>query len=125
VWLVVGLATAFAMLALVNTAAVTTTERRDELATIRLLGGTAGHATRMIVLEMVPTVVVALGAGAAIVAVAIAGVPRGLTGLPLSVPLDLTGGLMAGAALLGLLAAAVTARIALRASPADAMRGRE
>ena len=124
VWLVVGLATAFAMLALVNTAAMTTTERRDELATIRLLGGTAGHATRMIVLEMVPTVVVALGAGAAIVAVAVAGVPRGLTGVPLSVPLELAGGLTAGAALLGLLAAAVTARLALRASPVEAMRGR-
>ena len=41
VWLVVGLATVFAALALVNTAAMTTTERRDELATIRLLGGTA------------------------------------------------------------------------------------
>jgi putative ABC transport system permease protein len=124
VWLIVGLATAFAVLALVNTAAMTTTERRGELATIRLLGGTAGHAIRMVVLEMLPTVLAALGAGAAIVAVAVAGVPRGPTGLPLSVPLDLTGGLTAGAALLGLLAAAVTARLALRASPVEAMRGR-
>ena len=98
VWLIVGLATAFATLALINTAAMTTTERRDELATIRLLGGTAGHATRMVTLEMVPTVIAALGAGAAIVAVAVAGVPRGLTGFPLVVPLELTGGLAAGAA---------------------------
>ena len=75
VWLVIGLATAFAALALVNTAAMTTTERRDELATIRLLGGTAGHATRMVTLEMLPTVVAAVGAGAAIVAVAVAGCP--------------------------------------------------
>jgi putative ABC transport system permease protein len=125
VWLVVALAAAFAMLALVNTAAMTTTERRDELATIRLLGGTAGHVTRMVVLEMVPTVLAALGAGAAIVAVAVAGVPRGLTGLPLSVPLEVTGGLTAGAAFLGVLTAAVTARLALRASPVEAMRGRE
>src|SRR4051812_20701820 len=110
VWLVVALAAAFAMLALVNTAAMSTTERRDELATIRLLGGTAGHVTRMVVLEMVPTVVAALGAGAAIVAVAVAGVPRGLTGLPLSVPLEVTGGLTTGAAFLGLLTATVTAR---------------
>ena len=125
VWLVVGLATAFAALALINTAAMTTTERRDELATIRLLGGTRGHATRMVTLEMLPTVIAALGAGAAIVAVAVAGVPRGLTGFPLVVPLELTGGLAAGAAVLGLLAAAVTTRLALRASPAEAMRGRE
>jgi putative ABC transport system permease protein len=125
VWLVVGLATAFATLALINTAAMTTTERRDELATIRLLGGTRGHATRMVMLEMLPTVIAALGAGAAIVAVAVAGVPRGLTGFPLDVPLELTAGLAAGAAVLGLLAAAVTTRLALRASPAEAMRGRE
>ena len=104
---------------------MTTTERRDELATIRLLGGTAGHATRMVTLEMLPTVVAALGAGAAIVAVAVAGVPRGLTGFPLVVPLELVGGLAAGAAVLGLLAAAVTTRLALRASPAEAMRSKE
>ena len=125
VWLIVGLAAAFATLALINTAAMTTTERRDELATIRLLGGTAGHATRMVTLEMLPTVITALGAGAAIVAIAVAGVPRGLTGFPLVVPLELTGGLAAGAAILGLLAAAVTTRLALRASPAEAMRGKE
>ena len=93
VWLIVGLAAAFATLALINTAAMTTTERRDELATIRLLGGTAGHAIRMVTLEMLPTVITALGAGAAIVAIAVAGVPRGLTGFPLVVPLELTGGL--------------------------------
>jgi len=125
VWLIVGLAAVFAALALINTAAMTTTERRDELATIRLLGGTAGHAVRMVTLEMLPTVVAALGAGAAIVAVAVAGVPRGLTGFPLVAPLELVAGLAAGAAILGLLAAAVTTRLALRASPAEAMRGRE
>ena len=125
VWLVVGLATAFAALALITTAAMTTSERRGELATIRLLGGTAGHAVRMVALEMLPTVVVALGAGAAIVAVAVAGVPSGVTGFPLAVPAPLVGGLAVGAAVLGVLAAAVTTRLALRASPVEAMRGGE
>jgi putative ABC transport system permease protein len=125
VWLIVGLAVVFAALALINTAAMTTTERRGELATIRLLGGTAGHATRMVMLETLPTVLAALGAAAAIVAVAVAGVPRGLTGIPLSVPLQFTGALAVGSAALGLLAAAVTTRLALRASPAEAMRGTE
>jgi putative ABC transport system permease protein len=124
VWLVVGLATLFATLALISTAAMATSERRDELATIRLLGGTAGHATRMVTLEMLPTIITALGAGAAIVAVAAAGVPRGLTGFPLVVPLELVGGLAAGAAVLGLLAAALTTQLALRASPIEAMRGK-
>ncbi len=125
VWLIVGLAAAFAALALINTAAMTTTERRGELATIRLLGGTPGHAIRMVTLEMLPTVIIALGAGAAIVAVAVAGVPRGLTGFPLVVPLELTAALAVGAAVLGLLAATVTTRLALRAAPAEAMRGSE
>jgi putative ABC transport system permease protein len=125
VWLIVGLATALATLALINTAAMTTTERRDELATIRLLGGTPGHAIRMVTLEMLPTVITALAAGAAIVAVAVAGVPRGITGVPLDVPLPLIGALMAGATVLGVLAAAVTTRLALRASPVEAMRGKE
>ena len=43
VWLVVGLSVAFAALALINTAAMATGERRAELATIRLLGGTPGR----------------------------------------------------------------------------------
>ena len=67
--------------------------------------------------------------GADHVAIAVAGVSRGLTGfplvVPLVVPLELTGGPAAGAAILGLLAAAVTTRLALRASPAEAMRGKE
>jgi putative ABC transport system permease protein len=104
---------------------MTTTERRDELATIRLLGGTAGHATRMVLLETIPTVLAALGAGAVIVAVAVAGVPRGVSGFELAVPLQLALGLGAGAAVLGLLTATVTTRLALRASPLEAMRGRD
>src|SRR5204863_9439632 len=55
VWLVVGLAIVFAALALVNTAAMTTTERRGEFATLRLLGATTGHVVRMVALEMLPT----------------------------------------------------------------------
>jgi putative ABC transport system permease protein len=115
----------FAALALINTAAMTTTERRDELATLRLLGGTSGHAMRMVALEMLPTVAVGLGAGAAIVAIAVSGVPEGLTGFPLVVPLDLVLGLAAGAVLLGLLAAVVTTRLARRVSPAEAMRAKD
>ena len=125
VWLVVGLAIVFAALALVNTAAMTTTERRDELATLRLLGGTTGHAVRMMALEMLPTVAVGLGAGAAIVAIAVSGVPEGVTGFPLVVPLELAAGLAAGALVLGLLAVAVTTRLAQRVSPAEAMRAKE
>jgi putative ABC transport system permease protein len=125
VWLIVGLATVFAALALINTAAMSATERRDELATIRLLGGTRGHAIRMVMLETLPTVAAGAVAGAAIVAVALSGVPRGVTGVPLTVPLPLVAALIAGAAVLGLLGAAVTTAFALRATPTEALRGRE
>ena len=125
VWLIVGVAAVFATLSLVNTAAMATGERRQEMATIRLVGGTPGQITRMAALEMLPTIAVAVAAGAAVVAVAVAGVPRSVSGVPLEVPLTLTAGLLGGAALLGLLAGVVTSRLALRSSPAEAMRARE
>ena len=125
VWLVVGLATVFAALALVSTAAMSTAERRREFATLRLLGATRGHAIRMVALETLPTIAIALAAGAGIAAIAVAGVPRDVTGFPLEVPPELVGGLVAGASVLGLLAAAVTTRLALRAAPTEALRARE
>ena len=125
VWLIIGLAAAFSALALVNTAAMATAERREELATIRLLGGTSGHVLRMIALELAPTVLVALAAGAGVVAVAVMGVPRGIDGIDVMVPGALLAAMAGGAALLGLAAGAVSARLALRASPAGAMRVRE
>ena len=45
--------------------------------------------------------------------------------MPLAVPVAITAGLLGGAALLALAAGAVTARFALRASPAAAMRAQE
>ena len=125
VWLIVGLSVVFAALALVNTAAMATGERRAELATIRLLGGTAGQATRMVALELAPVMVTALVAGAAIAGLAMIGVPGGVRGIPLVVPAVVVGGLLVGTVALGLAAGAVTARIALRASPAAAMRAQE
>ena len=121
----IGLSVAFAVLSLLNTAAMATTERRGELATIRLLGGTRGQATRMIALELAPTVTVALLAGAAIAVLAVIGVPEGVRGIPLVVPAAITAALLAGSAVLALAAGVVTARIALRATPASAMRAQE
>jgi putative ABC transport system permease protein len=102
VWMIIGLATLFAGLALINTAAMATSERRGELATIRLLGGTPGQATRTVALELVPTVLVALAAGAAVVAISVHGLPAGLTGVPLSIPAAIAAGATALAILTGL-----------------------
>ena len=125
VWVIIGLSIAFAALALVNTAAMATAERRGELATIRLLGGTRWQAIRMVALELAPIVAVGLAAGAAVAAVAVMGVPEGVRGISLSVSATLVAGLAAGAALLGLAAGAVTARKAIRVTPAAAMRVQE
>jgi putative ABC transport system permease protein len=125
VWVIVGLSVIFAAIALLNTAAMATSERRAELGTIRLLGGTGFHAVRMIAIEHAATVIAALAAGAVIAGVSINAVPDGVRGIPLVVPATVVGGLVAGAAVLGLAAAAITTRIALSASPTAAMRAQE
>ncbi len=122
IWLIIGLMAAFSTLSLVTTAAMTTAERRTELATIRLLGGTARQVARAVVLETLPAVLSAVVAGAALTAIAVMGVPNGVTGIPIAVPLSLIAAVAGGALTLGLLAAALSARMARRASPAEAMR---
>ena len=125
VWVIIGLSIAFAALSLVNTAAMVTAERRGELATIRLLGGTRLQAIRTVALELAPIVAVGLAAGAVVAAIAVMGVPEGVRGIELTVSATLVAGLAAGATLLGLAAAAVTARKAIRVTPAAAMRAQE
>ena len=125
VWLVVGLGALFAALALINTAAMAMSERRAELATIRLLGGTAGQTTRMIALELAPVMLVGVAAGAAIAGLAILGVPDGVRGIPLVVPAAVAAGLLAGILILAVATGAVSTRLALRASPAAAMRSQD
>ena len=125
VWVVIGLSIAFAALSLINTAAMATAERRGELATIRLLGGTRWQAIRMVALELAPIVVVGLAAGGAVAAVSLFGVPDGVRGIPVALSATLVGGLAAGAALLGLAAGAVTARKAVGVDALAAMRVKE
>ena len=122
VWIIIGLAAMFATLSLVNTAIMTTSERRTELATIRLLGGTAGQAARMVLLEMLPAILSAVVVGAIVVGASVRGVPSGIDGIPLSVPLTLVAAVVGGAVALGLVAGAISARLARRTPPSAAMR---
>ena len=126
VWLIIGLTALFAALALVNATAMATAERRDELATIRLLGGTprAGGADARARDGVDHGRGDRRGRGRSS-AVAVAGVPRGVTGVALAVPGGLTAGARRAASpASGLAATVVAARLALRASPAAAMRVR-
>ena len=68
-----------------------TAERRDELATIRLLGGTRRPGDPHGRARDAPTVAVALAAGAAIAAIAVMGVPEGVRGIALVVSGDARG----------------------------------
>ena len=79
----------------------------------------------MVALELAPIVAVGLAAGAVVAAIAVMGVPEGVRGIELTVSATLVAGLAAGAALLGLAAGAVTARKAIRVTPAAAMRAQE
>ena len=125
IWLIIGLTALFAALALVNATAMATAERGSELATIRLLGGTPGQVVRMLALEMAATVGVALVAGAAVVWVAVGGVPRGVTGVALVVPGSSRSASSPGSPGSGLAATVVAARLALRVTPLAALRVRE
>ena len=77
----------------------------------------------MLALELVPTLLVALLAGTVIAAAAMVGVPDGVRGIPIVVPVVLAGGLCVGAVALALAAGGVAVRIALRVTPAGATRG--
>ena len=126
VWLIIGLVALFATLGLVNTAAMTTSERRTELATIRIIGGTGGQVIRMIVGELLPIVAAAVITGCGIVGLSVLGVADSVSGVPLAVPVGPVAGILGGAALLGVAAGIVTGRLALnRTSAASALRAGE
>ena len=106
---------------------MSTGERRDELATIRLLGRHQRSRDRAwCSWRWCRRSSTALAAGAVIVGVALAGVPQGLTGEPLAVPVALIAGLVGGALALGLLASVGhRARSRCARHPAAAMRVRD
>ena len=112
--------------ALVNTAAMATAERRGELATIRLLGGTRLAGDPHGRARARPDRRRRAGSPAPPSRrSSVMGVPEGVRGIELTVSATLVAGLAAGAALLGLAAGAVTARKAIRVTPAAAMRVQE
>ena len=100
--MIIGLAALFAALALINTA------RDGDRRTPRRAGHDPparrhrGQALRTVALETAPDRRSSRSrAGAAVVAISVHGVPRGLTGVPLAVPATLVAALTAGAAALG------------------------
>ena len=125
VWMVIGLAALFTALALINTAAMATAERRDPSS--RRSGCSAAR----------PATPSAPSRSSCsrrphrarrrrgVVAVSVNGVPKGLTGDPARRPVHARRRDHGRSRRARPLAALVATRIALRASPAEAMRTRE
>jgi putative ABC transport system permease protein len=115
-WLFIGLIIAFSALAMVNTAVMATAGRQRDLALVRLIGATRRQARRAISWEALITTLTGVAAGAAIARVAVR-TPGGGPAWHLTIPPALFGGILAGAALLGLVGSALPARIILRTDP--------
>jgi putative ABC transport system permease protein len=113
IWLLIGLISAFAAVALLNTALMATADRQPELALVRLIGGTRRQARRMIAWEALVTVLAGLAVGALIARIAVR-TPPGQPGWHVVVPPVLAGGILAAAAVLGLAGSLAPARLALR-----------
>lgn len=120
-WLLIGLIVAFAALAMINTAVMATNGRQRDLALMRLTGATRRQARRALAWETLITTLVGTAGGAAVARICLRAPP----GSPLShltIPLSLFGGICAAAALLGMAAVLLPARIILQMDPMAAAR---
>jgi len=89
IWLLIGLIVAFAAVALLNTALMTTAGRHVELTLVRLIGGTRQQAWRIIAWEALITTLVGLAVGAVIARIAVQtplGQPRWHIAIPPMLP---------------------------------------
>jgi putative ABC transport system permease protein len=122
-WVVVGLAAAFAAVSLVNTVVMATAVRGRELASIRLLGGTPGKCLQLVTLESAVAVLIGLSIGAGVAWLSLLSVSRGPTGMPVSASPTLVAGCLAAVGVIGIATGALAGVGALLAPPATSVRG--
>ncbi|WP_147945375.1 FtsX-like permease family protein [Microbispora hainanensis] len=121
-----GLIIAFSAIAVVNTLAMSTTDRSRELALLRLVGATRRQVLRMLRLETLTALIVSVFAGTGITLVTLSAFGRGMTGSALSyIPPAGYALVIAAVAALALVATSLPARLALRARPAEAVGARQ
>ncbi|WP_370971116.1 FtsX-like permease family protein [Amycolatopsis sp. cg9] len=122
----VGVIVGYLAISVANTLVLTTAQRGREFALLRLVGTTRRQVTRMMRLEAVATVGIAVVLGTLVAVVPLALLNAGLRGTPLPAgPLSVYFGITGGAVLLGMVAIGVATRVALRARPIDAIGLRE
>jgi putative ABC transport system permease protein len=114
VWLLIVLVAGYAAISVVNSAAMAVADRRNEIRLARLIGSTRGQVLRMITWEAAVTAAVGLAAGAAIVAGAVWRLPATQPDWHIVVPVQLCALLLAGAALLSILAAIAPTLLAIK-----------
>ncbi|MFK0016176.1 FtsX-like permease family protein [Streptomyces sp. NPDC091027] len=116
--MILGLSVLYALLALANTLVMTVSDRRRELAMLRLAGATKGQVLRAVTVETLMCVAAGAVIGAAASAISITGSWAALTRLvgetPAMVPWVPLGELLAVSAAIALTAAVLPAALALR-----------
>ncbi|MDQ7809509.1 ABC transporter permease [Amycolatopsis sp. A133] len=121
-----GVIVGYLAISVANTLVLTTAQRSREFALLRLVGTTRRQVTRMMRLEALATVGIAVVAGTLVALLPLALLNAGLRGNPVPAgPLSVYFGIIAGAALLGMVAIGVATSVALRAKPIDAIGVRE
>lgn len=109
-----GVLGGFAAVAAVNTLVMTVLDRRRELGTLRLIGSTRRQILRMIRWEALLVVLTGIGLGTAIALATLVPMMKGLTGQGPYIPPLVYGAFAGGIVVLGLAAATLPARAALR-----------
>lgn len=124
--LAMGLVLAFTAIAVVNTLAMSVSERVREFALLRLAGATRPQVLRMLRLEALSVLLLATALGSAIAAAVLTAFSLGMTGraAPTVAPL-LYVTVVAAAGLLALTATALPGRVALRVRPVTAVTAKE
>ncbi|MDG5801180.1 FtsX-like permease family protein [Streptomyces ossamyceticus] len=121
-----GLIIAFTAIAVVNTLAMSTTGRTREFALLRLVGTTRLQVVRMLRLESLAVVLLAVVVGTAIAVATLTAFAIGMTGSAAPyLSAIVYAGIVAVAACLALAATMISARISLAGKPADVIGARE
>ncbi|MEU0535564.1 ABC transporter permease [Amycolatopsis tolypomycina] len=121
-----GVIVGYLAISVANTLVLTTAQRGREFALLRLVGTSRRQVTRMMRLEALATVGIAVVMGTLVALVPLALLNFGLRGNPVPAGSPTVyWGIIAGAVLLGMVAIGVATSVALRARPIDAIGLRE
>ncbi|WP_406455546.1 FtsX-like permease family protein [Streptomyces sp. NBC_00876] len=123
--LAMGLVLAFTAIAVVNTLAMSVSERIKEFALLRLAGATRRQVLRMLRIETLVVLLIAAVLGTGIALAVLTAFSIGMTGSAAPTVVPLAYAIVVGAAaLLALIATALPGRLALKARPVEAVTSR-